>query len=45
MTDLNIYPVKNIDTTPNKLKVPIHPNLPDLEKHFVLGIIGKTPYW
>jgi hypothetical protein len=41
MTDLNIYPVKNIDTTPNKLKVPIHPNLPDLEKHFVLGIIGK----
>ncbi len=41
MTDLNIYPVKNIDTDPYQLKHPIHPNLPDLQKNFVLGIIGK----
>jgi hypothetical protein len=47
MTDLNIYPVKNKNTNPYKLKKPIHPNLPDLEKNFVLGIVaprasGKT---
>tara|TARA_R110000824_G_scaffold113725_8_gene263702 strand:+ start:26 stop:898 length:873 start_codon:yes stop_codon:yes gene_type:complete len=44
---LEIYPVKNKDTVPYRLKYPIHENLPDLEKNFVMGIIaprssGKT---
>ena len=47
MTDLSIYPVKNKDTIPYRLKHPIHENLPDLERNFVMGIIaprssGKT---
>ena len=45
-TDLTILPVKT-DKSGIKLKRPIHPNLPDLEKGFVMGIIaprhsGKT---
>lgn len=45
--DLNIYPVRNKNTIDYKLKKPIHPNLPDLRRNFVLGIIaprssGKT---
>ncbi len=37
--DLNIYPVRDNSTNVNRLKVPISPVLPDLEKGFVLGLI------
>jgi len=45
--DLNIYAVKDDSNIGYKLKKPVHPNLPDLRRNFVLGIIaprhsGKT---
>jgi len=45
--DLNIYPVRDDSKNVYKLKHPIHPVLPDLERNFVLGLVaprnsGKT---
>jgi hypothetical protein len=39
--DLKIYPLKNKNTVPYKLKHEISPILPDLKANFVLGVIGK----
>ncbi len=45
--DLTVYPIKNKNVIDYQLKKPVHPNLPDLRRNFVLGIIaprssGKT---
>jgi hypothetical protein len=45
--DLNIYPIKDDSNDGYKLKTPVHPNLPDLERNFVMALIaprssGKT---
>jgi hypothetical protein len=41
MTDLKIYPVKNKNTIPYKIKHEIDERLPNLKANFVLGVIGK----